>query len=257
MTEAPKISPENTSTPEIELDESSLSAIRSILTEEVAPAPRSRFGRGKPAPEEPEQKPTRVRRKADALPDLAQPEALDDLQEVAAKPKRGFSLRRKSATPKKAAPKAAPVKAKPAVEPRGDAGAGMMDRIRAYRPTIGHIVLAALALLVFMRPWLVIGLVIFSIIVLVGVFLIAGYDGFWHGVVKASRWYAKRRPSRAAALHDRLDRFAVRWDAVLDRFPEGSVDGLYLPDFAELATAEARHDEIVERRLAGMQGKGA
>jgi hypothetical protein len=43
----------------------------------------------------------------------------------------------------------------------------------------------------------------------------------------------------------------------LDRFPEGTVDSLYLPDISELASAEARHDAAMERRLSGMSGKGA
>lgn len=241
----------------MELDESSLSAIRSILTEDPEPAPRSRFSRSKAAPEEPVAAPARVPRKADGLPDLAQAEINHEPQEVAKKPKRGFSLRRKSAAPEKAAPMVATAKPKRVEEVYSAVDAGLLDRIRAYRPPISHMVMAAFVLLVVLRPWLVFGLMVFFIIVMIGVFLIAGYDGFWHGVVKVSGWYAKRRPSRAVVLHDRLDRFAVRWDAILDRFPEGTVDGLYLPDFAELATADVRHDEIVERRLARMLEKGA
>ena len=41
----------------------------------------------------------------------------------------------------------------------------------------------------------------------------------------------------------------MKWDAVLDRFPEGTVDGLYLPDFGEMAAAEARHDAALDRRF--------
>lgn len=257
MTSAPITSPENEATAETELDASSLSAIRSILTEEVAPAPRSKLGRGKSVPE-PVEEVARVRRKADILPDLASAEAINAMVEVAPKAKRGFSLRRKPAKAKKTLAKPTAVKAKAGpVDAFGEAEAGIVDRIRAYRPTAKHVAFAAIALFVFMRPWLVFGLLAFFIIVMIGVFLIAGYDGFWHGVVKVSRWYATRRPSRAAILHARLDSFAVRWDAILDRFPEGTVDGLYLPDFAELASADARHDEVVERRLAGMQEKGA
>lgn len=255
MTVAPKTSTQNTATSELELDETSLSAIRSILTEEDPAAPRSRFGRTKAEPIASE---APVRRKADVLPDLASADATEIPQKTTPKPKRGFSLRRKAADPKDIAPRGARVTEKAVANvPYGEAQTGLMARMRGYRPSVSHIALAAAVLLVVMRPWLVIGLIVFSIIVLIGVFLIAGYDGFWHGVVKASRWYAKRRPSRAAILHARLDNFAVRWDAILDRFPEGTVDGLYLPDFAELATADARHDEAVERRLAGLQEKGA
>jgi len=133
----------------------------------------------------------------------------------------------------------------------------MLERVRNYRPAKAHLVLAAVLALVVLRPWLVLGLVILSTIITIGLLLMVGFDGFWEGVMRASRWYAKRRPSRAAAVHAKLDRFAMRWDAVLDRFPEGTVDSLYLPDISELASAEARHDAAMERRLSGMSGKGA
>lgn len=256
MTSAPQTSPQNSATTETELDANSLDAIRSILTEAETTAPRSRFGRSKSAPQAHEEQAEPARRKADGLPDLASAQIGDAPQTEAPKQKRGFSLRRKDAAPKEIAPQPAPARVAP-VEAYGEEGAGLVDRIRAYRPTAKHMIWAAIALIVFMRPWLVFGLFVFTILVMIGVFLIAGYDGFWHGVVKASRWYAKRRPSRAAILHARLDGFAVRWDAVLDRFPEGTVDSFYLPDFAELATVEARHDEAVERRLAQMQENGA
>ncbi len=258
MTVAPKSSPESTLVSAAELDENSLSAIRSILTEEAEPAPRRMLGRAK-REREPDVAPVPVaesRRKAEAFAPLA--DAIpEDLRPETEKKKRGFGLsflRRKAATTPVNVPQ--PTPAKPAKQ-KAEQGEGLIDRLRAYRPTPAHIALALVALLVLMRPWLVVGLLFIFVLVMVGVFLIAGYDGFWQGVIKASRWYAKRRPSRVAILHARLDRFAVRWDAVLDRFPEGTLDGLYLPDFAELASADARHEEALERRLAGLQGKEA
>ncbi|WP_298858299.1 hypothetical protein [uncultured Sulfitobacter sp.] len=256
MTLDPKSSPANTLVSEAELDETSLSAIRSILTEEAEPVPRSILGRVKRQQDDIEPKVAAKRRKADAFVPL------EDAQEdggshgaAQKKVKRVFSLRRK----RRDAPKNrdVPFPSHAGKPQRAGQGEGLMYHVRAYRPTPAHIAFALIALLVLMRPWLVFGLLFIFVLVLVGVFLIAGYDGFWQGIIKASRWYAKRRPSRAAILHDRMDRFAVRWDAVLDRFPEGTVDGLYLPDFAELATADARHEEALERRLAGLQGKGA
>lgn len=255
MTAPQIISPKDAPTSEAELDADSLSAIRSILTEEEKPAPRHKTQRSesvhaKAAPEK-----AHVHRKSDAFPPLESAESNEDAGMGAVKPKRGFSLRRKTAKLKHVNPK-------PAVSTKqADVGAGkgntIMDRIRAYRPTVAHIALACLTLFVLMRPWLVLGMLILSVIVLIGVFLIAGYDGFWQGVVRASRWYANRRPSRAAAIHTRLDRFAVRWDSILDRFPEGTVDALYLPDFGDLAQADARHGEALDRRLAGLNETGA
>lgn len=233
--------------PDVELDENSLSAIRSILTEEVieekspmkiaAKLPRAVAG---------------LKRKSDVLPVLEDP--IDDPDAAAyaeralapPKPvKRRFSLSRRTDG------------AKPKTAPRGGLWGKLTALVAGYRPTPAHIAIAALVLLVIMRPWLILGLIFITLFITVGVFLVVGYDGFWQGVMKAARWYANRRPERAVAMHARLDRFAMGWDAVLDRFPEGMVDALYLPDFGELATADRRHEEAIERRLAGMQGKGA
>ena len=149
-------------------------------------------------------------------------------------------------------PKVKAKRAKKETEGNGLAGR-IKSSIMGYRPTPRHIVLASLALLVVFRPWLVVGLVFLSLFVILTVFLILGYDGFWRRAMVLARWYATRRPTRAAHLHRKLDAFAMRWDAILDLFPEGSVDGLYLPDFGDLATAEARHDDALNRRFADMR----
>lgn len=243
-------------TAESELDDGALDAIRSILTEETKPEPRRGLSRRKAAPIDPQPEVSAPPRKASVFPELESAEtASESLAEVPKQTRRKFSLggvsKRRAAKKQKVAPVRAPQPE--AVVPND----GIVAKIKAYRPKPAHIVLGALALVVIMRPWLVIGLVVLSLLILVGVFLIAGYDGFWQGVMKIGRWYADRRPARAAVLHARLDRFAVRWDAILDRFPEGSVDGLYLPDFGDLATAEDRHAEAMERRLSGLHENGA
>lgn len=134
---------------------------------------------------------------------------------------------------------------------------GMIARaksaVQGYRPTPRHIGIASLALVVFFRPWLVLGIVFLTLVVLAGVFLILGYDGFWRQVMGVARWYAQRHPSRATEMHRKLDGFAMRWDAILDRFPEGTVDGLYLPDFGHLAVADAKHDAVLDRRFSDLR----
>ncbi len=132
-------------------------------------------------------------------------------------------------------------------------GGGFMSSLTSFRPAPKHVVFAALGFLVFFRPWLVIGLLFLSLFTMAGIFLILGYDGFWRRAMGLARWYATRRPERAASMHRRLDAFAMRWDAILDRFPEGSVDGLYLPDFGDLAAADARHDAALDRRFATLR----
>lgn len=256
MTAAPKTRSEDTAGAELELDADSLDAIRSILTEEDKPAPRRSLLRAKSADVELPREVAPLRSKADSLPPLESPVTDSEEAMLAQKSaKRGFSLRR---SPKAEVVKdKAPRKQRAAPREAVAAGQGPLDRLRGFRPKPAHIALAVLALFVIMRPWLVIGLLVLFLIIMTGVFLMVGYDGFWQGTIKFGRWYASRRPHRAEILHARLDRFAVGWDAILDRFPEGTVDGLYLPDFGEMASAEDRHSEAMDRRLAGMHGKGA
>jgi hypothetical protein len=93
----------------------------------------------------------------------------------------------------------------------------------------------------------------FAVLAVVCAFLTLGHDGFWLRAMRLGSWYATRNPQRAARLQKMLDAFAMRWDMILDRLPEGSVDGLYLPDFSEMATAEVRYDAVLDRRFANLR----
>ena len=64
---------------------------------------------------------------------------------------------------------------------------------------------------------------------------------------------SNRVEATTARLCSPLDDFAMCWDAILDRFPEGTVDALYMPDFGELAAADVRHDAVMERRLESLR----
>lgn len=206
---------------------------------------------------------------SDAVQDELDPNSLAAIRNLLAGDDPAEAAQGHAATDKRAAPSSlaqqaqvddgSPQKMKKKKAPKAPRAPGesMMDRIKAsvlgYRPTAKHIVLAGLALLVLFRPWLMLGLVFVLLFLVIGVFLILGYDGFWQQVMRVARWYARKHPSRSLELHRRLDTFAVQFDAFLDRFPEGTVDGLYLPDFGDLAAAEARHTEAVDRRLDNLR----
>lgn len=168
------------------------------------------------------------------------------------------AMKRDRLPPIEAAPAGTVKAAKAAKAPRGSGTfarltAPFVARIKGYRPTPKHMIVAALLVLVFFRPWLVLGIVLLSLLVFIGVFLILGYDGFWQRGMAIARWYAQRNPDRAFEMHSRLDQFAMKWDAVLDKFPDGTVDGLYLPDFQEIEAAEKRHEAALDRRLKDMR----
>lgn len=262
MTQATDKSVTDSNGPEVELDESSLDAIRSILNQDTTPVASPAAAPQNVAVEKPSMPVAPVappRRKADALPDLSAP--IDDPEAaarahalLAAKPaKRWIAFPRRSAQAK---PRVERKSVRSMPQPLTNIIARIKQRIHDYRFKPKHAVFAVFALLIVMKPWLVLGVLFLCLFVFLGVFLIVGYDRFWQGVMKANRWYANRRPARAAVLHARLDHFAMRWDAILDRFPEGTVDGLYLPDFGEMDQAEKRHDAALERRLAGLQNDG-
>ena len=262
---------------EQDLDPESLDAIRSLMAdhqepEAPAPIPARPSAAVRQEPDVPPPAAALPPRKADGLPDLAA--AAPEMPKPAApKPSLGAKLTSKfrrapkaapvaaaAAAPRQAAPQqAAPQHAAPrqaAAAPTSALGLKLeaaKAKVLGYRPTRKHIFWGAFALLVLLRPWLVVGVLFLSIFVLIGVFLILGYDGFWQKSMSLGRWYARRNPDRSLELHRKLDQFAVRWDMILDRFPEGSVDGLYLPDFGDLAEAEARHEEAMERRLSTLQ----
>ena len=246
------MAPQNPDAESGELDAHSLSAIRSILTEEEPAAPRRVRGKQKATPEH---EPV-TRSKAEAFPEIQAAEApATPASTIGTSAKSrsffGFSIGRKAAMLDQAPKAQAPETHSPSrVEPAE--GVGLIEQVKSYRPTRAHLVFAAFAALVLFRPWLVFGILFLTGFIMVGVLLITGYDGFWQGIIRISRWYTKRRPERAEAVYQKLDRFAVRWDAILDRFPEGTVDGLYLPDFGELATADQRHEEAMDRRMAGL-----
>jgi hypothetical protein len=103
-------------------------------------------------------------------------------------------------------------------------------RLRLFRPKIRHVLLAVTALMLVLRPqWVLIG--IFVVIVLgLGTFIFVGSDRIWRGVFVRLAALDVRDPTRAAQVRDRLDRVACCWDAILDRFPESWVNGLYMPD---------------------------
>ncbi len=57
-------------------------------------------------------------------------------------------------------------------------------------------------------------------------------EGVANALADLYRWRHARRPKRAERMRARIDRFAMRMDAILDRLPEGWTTGLYMPDFS-------------------------
>lgn len=118
-----------------------------------------------------------------------------------------------------------------------------------------HIVALAAIVLVAFRPGLVAAAVFLWFFLVVGMFLIFGADRIWRAMSWAVKSYRARNSEGADKLLDWLDGVAVRWDAVLDRFPDGMVDSLYMPDFANLENHEEVYDDMLNDRLDRMHSQ--
>lgn len=125
-----------------------------------------------------------------------------------------------------------------------------------FRPARRQIMWGAVALLVLLRPHWFVLTVFLGLFVIIGVFAVFGAENVWAGLMRIFSRFVARSPERGQRMVQRLDAVAMRWDGFLDRFPEGSVDGLYLPDFQSLREAEERHNSVVDERLSRMQVEG-
>ncbi|MEP4196444.1 MAG: hypothetical protein ABJL99_12505 [Aliishimia sp.] len=125
--------------------------------------------------------------------------------------------------------------------------------VRFVTPRVlATLVLIALAML---YPALIVFPFVLTAFCVIGSFLFFGSERVWNAVSRGLTRYEARAPKRAAKLLDRLDAFAVHWDALLDRFPEGSVEGLYMPDFAHYETEQQSRDAAVDARLERMHSQ--
>ncbi len=235
MTDTPRIPP---SEPADSLDPSSLAAIRGLLEAEADDAQPSATHVASDPQFAPDATDTPAARKRSRFPELGQAEAAE--------------------VKRTAKPASAP---KSTHDIPANAVGGMVARMKSgaagYRPTVWHVLAACSVLILLFRPWLVVGLLVLGIFLFSGVLLVLGYDGFWQQAMRLARWQANRNPEKSEDILRKLDGFAMRFDAFLDRFPEGTVDGLYLPDLGNTTAAEARHNAALDRRFDGLRDGGS
>ncbi|KIC45437.1 hypothetical protein [Tateyamaria sp. ANG-S1] len=210
-------------------EEETMSMIRSVLTEGGDTAPE----KVAEAPMQKQQVQAFVERTTEAAPRRR----ADDLPELAA-------VEEEARPRKKRSPRGLPRLLRPV--------SALIQRVRTFQPTTRHIGLALMALLFVVRPhWFVIGAVL-ALMLVVGTFLTLGADRVWHGILAWLDRIEARNPARAAELRGKLDTFAYRWDSVLDIFPDGMVDSLYMPDFQSMQQADIEHQQVVSDRLDRM-----
>lgn len=201
-----------------------LSAVRSVLTEveEEKPTVKRLFSKAKPVMR---------RSKAELFSPLA-----DD--EVAETPERVASLRSRMGF---------------------NEGFDASEKLRSLKlpatlknmpkPKRKHVALGVLAALVLFRPFWVLTAVLVLVVLCGLAFVAIGGEKIWRGVMLALHQLSEKDPERAVRIRKRLDAFAMKWDMFLDRFPEGSVDHFYMPDFQVLSAEEARNEVRFASRM--------
>lgn len=180
-------------------------------------------------------KPLAPPRKADTLPKIAAAE-VDDTASLrtlmAGQPGRRITKRKE-------------------LKPQGRFSAAI-ERFKHGEFSMLPLVLVAAVWAAIYAPFIVLGVLVLTLAISAVFFVILGYDGFWSMMMSVAGKYIRRRPSQSGVWRQRINRLTDRTDAILDRFPEGSVDALYLPDFSQYAKDEKRHEDVVARRLAGL-----
>lgn len=105
--------------------------------------------------------------------------------------------------------------------------------IKSYRPTRKHIIIAALCVVMLLRPWLIpVTLFVLFLTVLIA-YLTLGPDRVAELVVHGWQRLNMRNPELAEALRQRAETTALRIDAFLDRVPGTWTDNLHVPDFSK------------------------
>lgn len=129
----------------------------------------------------------------------------------------------------------------------------LMRPVVAFRPTTRHLAVVSTLLLVVVRPhWFVIGGLV-ALILITGLFMTLGAQRIWGAVLKRVEAVERKDAARGALWRQRLDRFACRWDSLLDLLPDGVADDLYMPDFQNLHRDKvAELDRVVTDRLNRM-----
>lgn len=118
-----------------------------------------------------------------------------------------------------------------------------------------YIVLGALIAAIVWKPvWALIA--VLSLMLVFGLLLVGvGAETLWRGVMLAMHQTARKDQAKAVRMRQRLDAFAVKWDRFLDRFPDGSVDSLYMPDFQVISQEEALHEARLREEIRRAQSE--
>ncbi|WP_338549111.1 hypothetical protein [Roseovarius phycicola] len=105
-----------------------------------------------------------------------------------------------------------------------------------------HVLLITAALIVFLRPWLVLGVTLTVLMVFVITYLSLGHERFTE--ILLARWlrFKKRKPKKAEQYFTKATQLVEQYNTKVARLPEAIAERLTLPDLAELEKEDDRPD---------------
>ena len=142
------------------------------------------------------------------------------------------------------AAEAAPAPSKRVKTRSTKARGSLKQRVLGYRPSGKHLLLAALALVVVFRPWLIPGVMFVAFWIVLIAYLTMGHDRFVEKLHTGWVRFDKRHPQKSARVRKTMDAFALRFDAFLDKLPESWAEKLALPDMSAPADGGRSLDEM-------------
>ncbi|MEL7258994.1 MAG: hypothetical protein AAFN80_14280 [Pseudomonadota bacterium] len=105
-----------------------------------------------------------------------------------------------------------------------------------------HVFLTFAALIVILRPWLVLGVTVTLLMVFAITYLSLGHERFTE--ILLARWlrFKKRNPQKAEQYFTKATQLVEQYNAKVARLPKALAERLTLPDLAELEKEDDRPD---------------
>lgn len=111
------------------------------------------------------------------------------------------------------------------------------------------VLLALLVVFALVRPGLVFGSLVVSVILLASMRIAMGAEVFWRRVLAFYAVVETHRPGLARKIKLRAFVLSKKWQRLLDRLPEAVSDPFRPPDLVAIMAADARYDEVLAARL--------
>ncbi len=130
-------------------------------------------------------------------------------------------------------------------------------RLASWRPNVRVVLWSCAALLLLLKPALLLGMLLFFAVIFLGALVIAGPDAFWLRAIMIFRAYKRWFPASARYIRVLGLQSVRRWHKFLSHLPSKWSDSLSFPDLRAIAKADQRHAIVLEDRLRRLREERA